>query len=81
MKIDLAGPERCGRAMGLNEFAGYLPVAVPRDRLRRVAMGAPAGAAYLVVGFVLVGLALSAVLVRETPGTLRFRSARQRPYT
>ena len=28
MKIDLAGPERRGLAMGLNEFAGYLAVAV-----------------------------------------------------
>jgi MFS family permease len=28
MKIDLAGPERRGLAMGLNEAAGYLAVAV-----------------------------------------------------
>ena len=37
MKIDLAGPARRGFAMGLNEFAGYVAVAVSRarDRLRR----------------------------------------------
>src|SRR5882672_2777696 len=28
MKIDLAGPERRGLAMGLNEFAGYLAVSL-----------------------------------------------------
>src|SRR6185436_11188859 len=28
MKIDLAGSERRGLAMGLNEFAGYLAVAI-----------------------------------------------------
>ena len=31
MKIDLAGPERRGLAMGLNEAAGYLAVAVTAD--------------------------------------------------
>jgi MFS family permease len=38
MKIDLAGPERRGLAMGLNEFAGYLAVALSAlepDTLRR----------------------------------------------
>ena len=68
MKIDLVGPERRGFALGLNEAAGYGGVAVaaaasgwlaaefaPRDVL--VAAGA---------GIALLGLVLSAVLVRDT---------------
>ncbi len=68
MKIDLAGPKQRGLAMGLNEFAGYLAVAGSA-----LATGWVAGAYhlrpepfYLGVGFVAVGLALSAGLVRET---------------
>jgi MFS family permease len=68
MKIDLAGAERRGLAMGLNEFAGYLAVA-----LSALATGWLAGRYglrpepfYLGVGFVAVGLALSVIAVRET---------------
>jgi MFS family permease len=73
MKIDLAGPARRGLAMGLNEFAGYVAVA-----LSALATGYVAGAwglrpqpFYLGVGFVLAGLSLSAVLLRETRGHAR----------
>ncbi len=68
MKIDLAGPERRGLAMGLNEFAGYLAVAGSA-----LATGWVASAYhlrpepfYLGVALVILGLGLSGVLVRET---------------
>ena len=68
MKIDLVGAERRGLAMGLNEFAGYLALA-----LSALATGWLAGRYglrpepfYLGVGFVAIGLILSVVLVRET---------------
>jgi MFS family permease len=68
MKIDLAGPARRGFAMGLNEFAGYVAVA-----LSALATGYVAAIYhlrpepfYLGVGFAVIGLALSALLVRET---------------
>ena len=68
MKIDLAGPARRGLAMGLNEFAGYLAVA-----LSALATGAIAHATHLRpepfwlgAAFVTIGLFLSAVFVRDT---------------
>jgi MFS family permease len=69
MKIDLAGPARRGFAMGLNEFAGYGAVA-----LSALATGYVAAyygrlrpePFYLGIAFAVIGLALSAVLVRET---------------
>ena len=68
MKIDLAGPARRGLAMGVNEFAGYLAVAASalatgylaaRYGLRPVPF-------YLGVGYVVIGTALSVLVVRET---------------
>ena len=68
MKIDLVGSERRGLAMGLNEFAGYLAVALAalatgwiaaRSHLRPEPF-------YLGVGFVAFGLILSALFVRDT---------------
>jgi MFS family permease len=68
MKIDLVGPKQRGLAMGLNEFAGY--VALAASALATGWMAAQYGLRpqpfYLGVGFVIVGLALSALLVRET---------------
>jgi MFS family permease len=76
MKIDLAGPERRGLAMGLNEFAGYLAVALSALATGYVASrwGLRPEPFYLGVGFVLVGLALSAVLVRETHAHARLEA-------
>lgn len=73
MKIDLAGPERRGLAMGLNEFAGYLAVALSALATGYVAAqwGLRPEPFYLGIAYVLVGLALSAVLVRETHGHAR----------
>jgi MFS family permease len=68
MKIDLAGPERRGLAMGLNESAGYLAVGASALATGYVAAtyGLRPQPFYLGVAFVIAGLLLSAVLVRET---------------
>ncbi len=67
MKIDLAGPERRGFAMGLNEFAGYGAVAVSALATGYVASvyGLRPEPFYLGVAYVALGLALSLV-VRDT---------------
>jgi MFS family permease len=68
MKIDLAGPRRRGLALGLNEAAGYLGVALAAFATGAMAAGyAPrtvvwVGAAVIAV----VGLLLSALVVRDT---------------
>ncbi|MDH3613935.1 MAG: MFS transporter [Gammaproteobacteria bacterium] len=68
MKIDLAGPRRRGLAMGLNEFAGYFAVAAAALATGYVASiwGLRPEPFYLGVGFVVIGLLLSVMLVRET---------------
>jgi MFS family permease len=70
MKIDLVGPARRGLAMGLNEFAGYLAVALSALATGYVAAryGLRPEPFYLGVGFVAVGLVLSVFAVRETRG-------------
>jgi MFS family permease len=76
MKIDLAGPQRRGLAMGLNEFAGYFAVAGSALATGFVAAryGLRPQPFYLGVAFVTVGLLLSVVLVRETHGPARTES-------
>ncbi len=68
MKIDLAGPERRGLAMGLNEFAGYFAVAGSALATGYIAAhyGLRPEPFYLGIGFVVAGFLLSALLVRET---------------
>lgn len=68
MKIDLAGPARRGLAMGLNEFAGYFAVAGSALATGWVAAnyGLRPEPFWLGVGFVAIGLAMSALVVRET---------------
>jgi MFS family permease len=68
MKIDLVGPERRGLAMGLNEFAGYLAVAGAAWATGWVAAreGLRPEPFYLGVVFVVLGLGLSVLFVRET---------------
>jgi len=68
MKIDLAGPQRRGLAMGLNEFAGYFAVALSALATGFIAAryGLRPEPFYLGVGFVAAGLLLSALAVRET---------------
>jgi MFS family permease len=68
MKIDLAGAERRGLAMGLNEFAGYIAVAASALATGWIAArwGLRPEPFYLGVGFVALGLGLSVLAVRET---------------
>jgi MFS family permease len=70
MKIDLAGPQRRGLAMGLNEFAGYGAVALSALATGWIAAryGLRPQPFYLGVGYVLLGLGLSVFAVRETRG-------------
>ncbi len=73
MKIDLAGPEKRGLAMGLNEFAGYFAVAGAALATGAIAsrFGLRPQPFYLGLGFVALGLLLSVFLVRETIGHAR----------
>jgi MFS family permease len=68
MKIDLAGPERRGLAMGLNEFAGYFAVAGAALATGWLAAryGLRPEPFYLGLAFAALGLGLSALTVRET---------------
>jgi MFS family permease len=68
MKIDLAGTQKRGLAMGLNEFAGYFAVAGSALATGFVAAqyGLRPEPFYLGVVFVALGLFLSVVVVRET---------------
>jgi MFS family permease len=70
MKIDLVGPARRGLAMGVNEFAGYLAVALSALATGYVAAryGLRPQPFYLGVGFVALGSLLSVLTVRETRG-------------
>ena len=70
MKIDLAGPERRGFALGLNEAAGYGAVAIAAAVTGAIAAshGPRPWPFVLGVGISIIGLVLSAVLVRETHG-------------
>jgi MFS family permease len=70
MKIDLAGPRRRGLAMGLNEAAGYLAVAVTAYLTGLIAAraGLRPEPFYLGLAYAGLGLGLSVLLVRETRG-------------
>jgi MFS family permease len=68
MKIDLAGPTKRGLAMGLNEFAGYFAVAGSALATGVVASryGLRPEPFYLGAVYVVLGLGLSVLLVKET---------------
>jgi len=70
MKIDLAGPERRGLAMGLNEAAGYLAVALTAYLTGLIAAraGLRPEPFYLGLAYAGLGLGLSVLLIRETRG-------------
>jgi MFS family permease len=76
MKIDLVGAKSRGLAMGLNEFAGYLAVAA--SALATGWLGAEYGLRpypfYLGVAYVVLGLGLSVMVVRETRQHAAFES-------
>jgi MFS family permease len=73
MKIDLIGPGRRGFALGINETAGYLGVAVTALATGYLAAGFGLRPApeLLGAGYVLAGLALSVLAVRDTAAWAR----------
>ena len=68
MKMDLVGPKQRGFAMGLNEFAGYLAVALAALGTGYLAQayGLRPEPFYLGIACAAAGLALSLLFVRET---------------
>jgi len=68
MKIDLVGPKQRGLAMGLNEFSGYFAVAGSALATGWLAahFGLRPEPFYLGIAYVVLGLTLSALAVRET---------------
>jgi MFS family permease len=68
MKVDLVGPKSRGLAVGLNEFAGYLAVGLTALLAGYIAQryGLRPEPFYLGIGYAVLGLVLSALLVRDT---------------
>lgn len=68
MKIDLVGKEKRGLALGLNEFAGYLSVAVVGFATGYLASiyGLKPYPFYIGIGFAVIGTLLSLIVVRDT---------------
>ncbi len=77
MKIDLVGPRRRGLAMGFNEAAGYLAVAVTALLTGYIAERAGLRPApfFLGLAYAGLGLGLSLLFVRETRDFARLESA------
>ena len=77
MKIDLAGPERRGLAMGLNEAAGYGAVAVTALLTGWIAANHGLRPAPFLLGaaYIAIGLGLSGLFVRETRDHARQEAA------
>src|SRR5260370_6504236 len=76
MKIDLVGPKSRGLAVGLNEFAGYLAVGVTAFLTGYIAAhyGLRPAPFYLGIGYAVLGLALSVLLVRDTREHVRLEA-------
>lgn len=83
MKIDLVGPAQRGLAMGLNEFAGYgaLAASALATGWIAAAYGLRPQPFYLGVGFVAIGLVLSAWLVHDTAHHVRYETQTISPVT
>lgn len=73
MKIDLAGPQQRGLAVGLNEFAGYLAVGVTAWATGYLASiyGLRPEPFYLGIAYAILGFLLSWLLVRDTHSLLQ----------
>ncbi|MBI4547985.1 MAG: MFS transporter [Ignavibacteriae bacterium] len=77
MKSDLAGAKQRGLAMGLNEFSGYLAVALAAYFSALIAelYGLRPFPFYLGVGFSMMGFLLSVFLVKETQEFIKLESS------
>src|SRR5262249_7386342 len=76
MKVDLVGPRSRGRAVGLNEFAGYLSVGLTAFLTGYIAerYGLRPAPFYLGVLYAAAGLLLSVFLVRDTRRHVRLEA-------
>ncbi len=76
MKIDLVGSRLRGLAMGLNEFAGYLAVALSAFASGLIAShyGLRPQPFYLGIAFTAAGLALSTLFIRDTSAHMRLEA-------
>jgi MFS family permease len=76
MKVDLVGPRSRGLAVGLNEFAGYLAVGATAFLTGYIAAryGLRPAPFYLGIGYAILGLALSVLLVRDTREHVRLEA-------
>jgi MFS family permease len=83
MKIDLVGPRRRGLAMGLNESAGYVAVAIAAlaSGFAATSFGLRAGPAYLGVAVGAVGFLLSWLFVQDTSAHVELEEARHSSVT
>ena len=81
MKIDLVGPRRRGLAMGLNEAAGYgaLGATALLTGYLAASYGLRPEPFYIGIAYGVLGLALSAFLVRDTRGHARLEAASHAP--
>jgi len=77
MKVDLVGPVGRGRATGLNEFAGYLAMALSTVGAGWIAAQTALRPQpfYLGVVFAAAGLVLSVLFVKETRGHAQLEAA------
>jgi MFS family permease len=82
MKVDLVGPRRRGLALGLNEAAGYLGVAVAATASGLLAAEFAARDVLVVAGFVvaLTALALSFFFARDTSSHVALEQAAHAPH-
>jgi MFS family permease len=81
MKVDLVGPRRRGLALGLNEFAGYLSVALSAWVTGEIASRYALRPEPFYYGGVVavLGLGLSALFVRESRGHVALEIAQTAP--
>jgi MFS family permease len=78
MKIDLVGPKSRGLAVGLNECAGYLMVGITAFLTGWIASTTGAlrpDPFYLGIGYAVLGLGLSVLVVRDTGEHVRLEAA------
>jgi MFS family permease len=82
MKIDIAGPKRRGFATGINEFAGYLAVALAAFATAEIASAYGLRTAPFSIGVVIAvtGLVLSAFFVSDTRKFVEAEAGSAVPY-